>query len=82
MAMTTMTGLHGQADAQSLKQFTLEDLNFGGKNYRKFVPENRYLEWWATNLSVSGGEMLHHRQKTGKEFLLFTLDDINAGRQN
>ena len=31
--------------AQELKQFTLEDLNFGGKNYRKMVPENRMYEW-------------------------------------
>ena len=38
MTMHTMT-------AQELKQFTLEDLNFGGKNYRKMVPENRMYEW-------------------------------------
>ena len=79
MAMTTMTGLHGQADAQSLKQFTLEDLNFGGKNYRKFVPENRYLEWWGDELIRNEVEKCFIiDKKTGKEILLFTLDDINA----
>lgn len=28
------------------KQFTLEDLNFGGENAYKFYPENRYTTWW------------------------------------
>ena len=41
MAMMTISSL----TAQELKQFTLEDLNFGGKNYRKMVPENRMYEW-------------------------------------
>ena len=40
MAMMTMS-----MSAQELKKFTLEDLNFGGKNYRKMVPENRMYEW-------------------------------------
>jgi dipeptidyl-peptidase-4 len=41
MAMMTISSL----TAQELKQFTLEDLNFGGKNYRKMVPENRMYKW-------------------------------------
>ena len=27
------------------KQFTLEDLNFGGNNYRNMVPKNKYHGW-------------------------------------
>ena len=27
------------------KEFTLEELNFGGKNYRKMVPEYRHYKW-------------------------------------
>ena len=60
------------------KLFTLEELNFGGKNYRKFVPENRYTTWW-------GDELIHTEanqcsvidKKTGKESILFKLDEIN-----
>ena len=37
-------------NAQELKSFTLEDLNFGGKNYRDFVPQNRRCEWWGGQL--------------------------------
>jgi dipeptidyl-peptidase-4 len=79
LAMTTMTGLHGQAGAQQLKQFTLEDLNFGGKNYRKFVPQNRYLEWWGDELVRTDVEecMLIDRQ-SGSEKRLFGLDDLKA----
>ena len=29
------------ANAQQLKQFTLEDLNFGGKNYKQMSPETK-----------------------------------------
>ena len=60
------------------KLFTLEEMNFGGKNYRKFVPENRYTTWW-------GDELIHTEakqcsvidKKTGKESILFTLEEIN-----
>ncbi|MBP7857297.1 MAG: DPP IV N-terminal domain-containing protein, partial [Prevotella sp.] len=79
LAMTTMSDLQGQAYAQQLKQFTLEDLNFGGKNYRKFVPQNRYLEWWGDELIRNDVEKCYIiDKKTGKETLLFTLEDINA----
>ena len=32
------------------KQFTLEDLNFGGNNYRNMIPQNRVLKWWGDQL--------------------------------
>ena len=31
--------------AQQQKEFTLEDLNFGGKNFHNMVPKNRYCTW-------------------------------------
>ena len=37
-------------NAQELKSFTLEDLNFGGKNYHNFVPQNRNCVWWGDQL--------------------------------
>ena len=32
------------------KQFTLEDLNFGGTNYRKMQPQNQWFGWWGEKL--------------------------------
>lgn len=40
------------ASAQQLKQFTLEDLNFGGKNYRQMTPKRLKL-WWDGNTLVT-----------------------------
>ena len=60
------------------KLFTLEELNFGGKNYRKFVPENRYTTWWGDELiRTEANQCSVIDKKTGKESILFTLDEIN-----
>lgn len=60
------------------KLFTLEELNFGGKNYRKFVPENRYTTWWGDELiHTDASQCSVIDKKTGKESILFTLDEIN-----
>ena len=37
-------------ERMELKEFTLEDLNFGGTNYRNMVPQNRWLTWWGDQL--------------------------------
>ena len=69
---TIMTG-----NAQQ-REFTLEDLNFGGNNYHNMVPKNRYLTWWGDQLvRLDVEECRTVDKKTGKEKLLFTLDDIN-----
>lgn len=39
-----------------LKQFTLEDLNYGGTNARHFRPENIYLTWWGDQLMYQDAE--------------------------
>lgn len=60
------------------KLFTLEELNFGGKNYRKFVPENRYTTWWGDELiRTEANQCSVIDKKTGKERILFTLEEIN-----
>jgi len=66
-------------NAMAQKTFTLEDLNFGGKNFQNLRAENRYTTWW-------GDQIVHLENKkcsivnpnTLKETTLFTLDDINA----
>ena len=32
------------------KLFTLEDLNFGGRNYHNLRPQNMFLTWWGDQL--------------------------------
>ena len=36
--------------------FTLEDLNFGGNNYRTLLPENKWLTWWGDRLMYQEAE--------------------------
>ena len=61
------------------KQFTLEELNYGGKNYRQTVPETRYLTWWGDELVRTEAEYCSViDKKTGAEKNLFTLADIQA----
>ena len=60
------------------KLFTLEDLNFGGTNYHNLRPKNMFLEWWGDQLVHTDVEQCSLIDpKTGKETVLFTLDDIN-----
>ncbi|MBQ3909909.1 MAG: DPP IV N-terminal domain-containing protein [Muribaculaceae bacterium] len=63
--------------ANAQKQFTLEDLNFGGKNYRNMIAKSRTLTWW-------GDQLLHLEKdscwtvdkKNGKEKLAFTAQQV------
>ena len=74
---------HLPMQAQQDKLFTLEDLNFGGKNYRNLLPENKWLTWWGDQLVRTDVEECYLVDlKTGKEQLLFTLDDINRWAQS
>ena len=60
------------------KQFTLEDLNFGGNNFHNMVPQNRYTAWWGDQLVRTDAEFCALIDKnTGKETRLFSLDDVN-----
>ncbi len=60
------------------KQFTLEDLNFGGYNYRNMSPKNQYYEWWGDILVRNDMEACYIvDKKTGTETKLLNLDEIN-----
>lgn len=68
----------GGQEVMGQKLFTLEELNFGGKNNRKFVPENRYTTWWGDELiRTEASQCSVIDKKTGKESILFTLEEIN-----
>ncbi len=79
IVMASMIGLSEQANAQeTLKEFSLEDLNYGGNNYHNMTAKNRFTTWW-------GDELVHLNldkcyivdKKTGKETVLFTLEEAN-----
>ena len=60
------------------KQFTLEDLNFGGTNYHNMVAKNRYTTWWGSQLVRLDADRCSLVNKTtGKEQPLFTLDQLS-----
>lgn len=60
------------------KQFTLEDLNYGGTNYYQLLPENRYTTWWGDELvRLESDHCNVYNAKNGKESTLFTLSDLN-----
>ena len=62
------------------QQFTLEDLNFGGKNYRNMIPQNRSLTWWGDqliHLSSRGDTCWTVDPIKGKEKMLFTLNRLS-----
>jgi len=67
------------ASAQGLKELTLEDLNFGGKNYHNMIAKNRWTTWWGDELIRQDAENCYLVNKsTGKESLLFDIDKLNA----
>ena len=64
--------------AQQLKEFTLEDLNFGGHNYHNMIPQSRYCTWWGDQLVRLEGDACYLVNKTnGKETKLFDKSEVN-----
>lgn len=61
------------------KLFTLEDLNFGGTNYRNMQPKNMWLTWWGDQLMYQDAEEggLVDDAK-GNRKTLFTLSDLGS----
>ena len=65
--------------AAQLKQFSLEDLNFGGTNYHNMIPEYRNITWWGDEPVLRNAEECKLVNKTnGKETTLFTEAQLNA----
>ena len=60
------------------QQFTLEDLNFGGKNYRNMIAKNRSLAWWGDQLvRLSADTCWTVNPVNCKEKVLFTRAQLN-----
>ena len=77
-AQSAKTSLPVVAAQKGEKSFTLEDLNFGGKNYRNMVAKNRWCTWWGDELIHQDIEACYLvNKKNGKETKLFGINDIN-----
>ena len=60
------------------KLFTLEDLNFGGTNYRNMVPKNLWLTWWGDELMELDAERAYYYpdSKNDQFKTFFSLGDL------
>ena len=78
VGLIALTGLFSPTNSMAQKQFTLEDLNFGGKNFYSMRHEARYLTWWGSKpvrQELNSCSLID--PANGKETTLFTLDEIN-----
>ena len=70
--------------ATAQKLFTLEELNYGGKNYRQMTPANRNVTWWDNTLVRVDKEVTYVvDKKTGQEEVMPEKDReaFNAWRK-
>ncbi len=58
------------------KLFTLEDLNYGGTNFRNLQPENRWLTWWGDQLMYLDAEEGGTIDSQGNKKAIFKLKDL------
>ena len=49
------------------KLFTLEDLNFGGKNYKEMTPKRLHTTWYGDQLTTYDAEHFYSIDKTSGE---------------
>ena len=69
--------------AQGTKQFTLDDLMWGGSNYWNILPRSVFTAWWGDRLVETKVEELsllfdNKGKKVEKNAALCSLADINA----
>ena len=64
--------------AQEKKLFTLEDINFGGNNYRNLLPQNMWLTWWGDQLMYQDAEDGGSIDLKAKRTTLFTLKEVGT----
>ena len=83
LAVAVLFGLYSLSSiAQEKKSFTLEDLNFGGTNYRNMIPKTQYYKWWGDELvRIDGKEYYLVDKKSGKETLVRDTEKVNEIKQ-
>ena len=77
LLLTTLMLAATPTAAQAQKEFTLEDLNFGGTNYRNMIPQNRNYIWHSDKLLRLNDDTCWTVTPRGKEKVLFTRSQLN-----
>ncbi len=82
MSLTTMAQTspnNEPKNAQDEKLFTEEQVFWTGREAYNYAVENKILTWWGDELvRLDRNECYIVDKKTGKEKLLFTLEDFNS----
>ena len=70
--------LHVMPLTTNAQFFTLEDLNYGGNNYRNLQPENKWFAWWGDELvRIDKEQCFLVDKQTGKDIRALTDDENN-----
>ncbi|TLX71489.1 S9 family peptidase [Labilibacter sediminis] len=79
LLILTMTLSVLMVGAQQKKQLTLEDVISGGKNFRKFIPENKYMGFLGDTDMVfqNEGDSLYVIGENNSKDLLLSLTEVN-----
>ena len=62
------------------KLFTLEDLNFGGKNYHNMQPKNMWLTWWGDQLIQTDVEECYTIDAKTKTLTLYSEEFVGPAK--
>ena len=67
--------------AQTLKNFTLDDLMWGGSNYHHIMPQRVFTQWWGEALvrtDVESTRLIFDKNGHSTNRMLFSEEDVNA----
>lgn len=77
LGLVLLTTLFAMTTDAQQKLLTLEDLNFGGRNYAAMRPQSRTLCWWGDRLVRTEADQCSEIDKArGTETPLFTRADL------
>ena len=79
LSLLFLTNFSQPMSAQEQKKhFTLEDLNFGGRNFHSLRPQNMFLTWWGDQLMYQDAEEGGTIDKKAAKKVLFRLADVEG----
>ena len=70
--LTALIAVMTVCEANAQKLFTLEELNFGGKNAYSFVPQRFAYRWWGNKLIDKIAENILSALKNPEEAIFKT----------
>lgn len=77
--LTALTISLVQPMSAQQRQFTLEDLNYGGYNYHKTRPRHPFLTWWGDVLMYQDAEESGQMELDGRQKPVFQISELGEG---